>query len=258
MVQLGPQMQAMTGGYYDLVSFDPRGAGKTIPLSCYQNDAERINATLLNPYVNGNASDTTPGRLWASGENFATACYENGKDIGGLLGMAFTARDIIRVVDALGDEDGLLRYYGLSGGTVQGATLVAMFPERMDRVILDGVWNIHEYNHYHAVEGFADTDKTFSGFLSACITAGEKCALSQLNTTAPELEKAIYELIENVKYRPIAYQGTMIDYTIVRNVIFLSLTVLAQWPPMATFLHALLTGNVTELDTRRNWTTFFQ
>jgi len=33
----------------------------------------------------------------------------------------------------------------LSAGTVLGATIAAMFPGRMDRVILDGVVNSHDY-----------------------------------------------------------------------------------------------------------------
>lgn len=41
----------------------------------------------------------------------------------------------------------------------------------------------------------------------------------------------------------------MIDYTVVRNVIFLGLTTITQWPLLATFLYSLLTWNMTELDT---------
>lgn len=100
-----------------------RGAGKTIPLFCYRNETERERATLLNPNLNGNASDTTLGRLWASGQNFATACQANGKDVGDLIGYAFTARDIIRMAETL-NEDGLLRYYGkiLVFGEVESLT----------------------------------------------------------------------------------------------------------------------------------------
>lgn len=34
---------------------------------------------------------------------------------------------------------------GISYGTVLGATLAAMFPEKVDKMIIDGVVNAHEY-----------------------------------------------------------------------------------------------------------------
>ncbi|MBE3046761.1 alpha/beta fold hydrolase [Candidatus Bathyarchaeota archaeon] len=36
---------------------------------------------------------------------------------------------------------------GISYGSALGANAAAMFPERMDRVILDGVVNSRQYNH---------------------------------------------------------------------------------------------------------------
>lgn len=41
----------------------------------------------------------------------------------------------------------VLMSVGFSYGTVLGATVASMFPDRMDKVILDGVMNPHEYYH---------------------------------------------------------------------------------------------------------------
>lgn len=43
--------------------------------------------------------------------------------------------------------DSLLFSSGVSGGTALGATMAAMFPDQMDKVLLDGVLNAHEYYH---------------------------------------------------------------------------------------------------------------
>lgn len=108
------------------------------------------------------------GRRWAAGTAVAERCFNQSKDIGDLLGTAFVARDMFQIVDAL-DEDGMLRYFGKvsdtamqhtswryrvtytevtvgqSYGTALGATAAAMFPDRIDRAVLDGVLNPREY-----------------------------------------------------------------------------------------------------------------
>lgn len=66
---------------------------------------------MKSPNYWANSSDITPGRAWASAKLLVDKCYERNKDIGNLVGSAFVARDMIQIVDALG-EDGLLRYWG--------------------------------------------------------------------------------------------------------------------------------------------------
>ena len=59
------------------------------------------------------ASDTGLGTVWAGKEILAELCYKSARGVGELIGTAFVARDMMRIVDALG-EDGLLRYWGES------------------------------------------------------------------------------------------------------------------------------------------------
>ena len=51
------------------------------------------------------------GKLWATTQVAADACLAARNETGALVGTAFVARDMMRIVDALG-EDGLLRYWG--------------------------------------------------------------------------------------------------------------------------------------------------
>lgn len=50
----------------------------------------------------------------------------------------------MQIVDQL-QEDGKLRYWGFSYGTLLGSTLLAMFPDKVDKIILDGVVNPANY-----------------------------------------------------------------------------------------------------------------
>ncbi|OJD34142.1 nedd8-like protein [Diplodia corticola] len=239
------QMQAMEGGYHDLITFDPRGTVNTLPVSCYDSDEARAQAIQIA--LLGNASDVARGTIWATSRAVADSCKENAEDIGGLVGTAFYARDLMQVVDALGDTDGLLNFWGLSYGTTLGATVAAMFPDRMGNVLLDAVYNPHDYWRGQNIEMFTDTDKTFSHFLSACIDAGDtQCALASLNTTAKKLEASVYNLLDTIKYNPILYNNTLVDYSIVKGITMNTLYTPADYPTLAIFLHGLLTSNATE------------
>jgi hypothetical protein len=48
---------------------------------------------------------------WDYAGQSADACYAQANETGSLIGTAFAAKDMIAIIDALG-EDGLLRYYG--------------------------------------------------------------------------------------------------------------------------------------------------
>ncbi len=60
------------------------------------------------------ASEVNPGRVWTEAGILGSACGDKQQENGGLVGMAYTARDMIQIVDALEGEEGggLLNYWG--------------------------------------------------------------------------------------------------------------------------------------------------
>lgn len=118
------------------------GVNFTLPFTCYTSSSER--SAQAPPYTRGNSSDVALGHNFVSAAVSAQHCLRTAGDRIGLIGTAYVARDMIRIVDAL-DEDGLLRFWGVSYGTILGATVSAMFPERVDRVVLDSNVNAQQY-----------------------------------------------------------------------------------------------------------------
>ncbi|KEF52561.1 uncharacterized protein A1O9_11404 [Exophiala aquamarina CBS 119918] len=238
---LAPTLLPLTGGQSDLIGLDPRGTGNTIPFNCTTNLADSY--TMLTEKVFSNSSDVTLGRLWSRGSIDASLCLENANETGALISTAFVARDLISIVDAL-EEDGMLRYWGFSYGTTLGATVTAMFPERVDKVILDGVQNPHEY--YHAIADFeewTDSDKVFAGIFSTCIEAGpELCPLAARNKTAQELESDVWDLLDTVKHHPLPVGSVLLDYMALKGMITEALYTTELWPNLATTLDILLHG----------------
>ncbi|KAF5501858.1 putative hydrolase [Colletotrichum aenigma] len=242
-----------TSEHHDLVTFDPRGTGNTIPFSCFKDQDEiddyvlrtpKAWAIMTPPNFSSNSSDVTPGRLWASSKLLVDKCYETSKEMAGVYGTAFVVRDMMQIVDALG-EDGLLRYWGHSYGTILGQTAAAMFPDRIDRMVLDGNLNGHEYYNAWDDEQWASSDEAFSAVFQSCVARPSTCPLAHRNQTAQELEDATYALLNDLNARPIPFNGTWIDYNVVKESIMSALYNTAYWPVLTDALDALMSGNYT-------------
>ncbi|OJJ63778.1 hypothetical protein ASPSYDRAFT_263706 [Aspergillus sydowii CBS 593.65] len=245
---LAPTFIPLTGGQYDLVIFDTRGTVDTVPFSCYDDQIEEFRS--FRGQAPANAPDTSVGTLWARAAADAEACLEHSAKNGSVITTAFVARDLISVVDAL-EEDGLLRYWGLSYGTTLGATVAAMFPDRVDKVILDAVQNVHEY--YHAQANFEEwemSDECFSDIFSECVKAGpERCQLAAHNKTAEEYEAAAYELLEIVKHQPIPVGKLVLDYSTAKSIYASSLYSQRGWALTTTLVDIVMFGADIPLET---------
>lgn len=245
MSLMGSTLSAFAGGSYDIVNVVPRGTGSTLPFSCYKDKEERVRSNLRAPIAT-NASDTSLGEIWAEVKNIADACVHTQNKTGALIGTAFTARDIMNVVDAL-EEDGKLRWWGQSYGTLLGSTLIAMFPDKIDKAVLDGVMNAHEYYNIN-VEQVSDADGAFSGFCSQCVGNKDLCPIAG-DRTARELKEDIFAALEALKDKPIPVsvdgQGYIVDYATMKGTIYHTLYTPAAWPQLAEKLDVMFSGNIT-------------
>ena len=86
------------------------GTGDTIPFECYEDPISKLLSQAVTPILT-NSSDTAVGQDWVARAGFAEQCHQPNLDTGNLIGTAYVARDMMQIVDALG-EDGLLRYWG--------------------------------------------------------------------------------------------------------------------------------------------------
>ncbi|KAK2764477.1 hypothetical protein FQN54_009172 [Arachnomyces sp. PD_36] len=238
---------AITGGEYDLVANDPRGTANTLTASCFNTELERqLIVGQPMSVVPSREDELALGRLWGQTQIAEDSCFNfpGFQEQGSLIGTSFAARDLLELVDAL-EEDGLLRYYGTSYGTVLGSVFAAMFPDRIDRMVLDGVLNPHEYLNAFEVEAWADSDRTFFGLLEECIKAPELCALGSRREYAEDLEKDIYNLLEDLRIEPLTEGGLLIDSSLIRTFIRFSLYSPVFYPALTTALDSLLSHNTT-------------
>lgn len=98
------------------------------------------------------------------------------------------------------------------------------------------------------LEQWTDSDKAFSAIFTGCVANRENCALGKGNNkTAAELEQAVWNMLDTVKYHPIPLGSFIVDYSALKTLIVNAIYSSALWPGLATMLNDLLTGNLNEL-----------
>ncbi|KAL0943214.1 uncharacterized protein CTRU02_201100 [Colletotrichum truncatum] len=242
----GYLLQAATGGNHDLIGWDPRGTGNTTTFTCFSTEEEQaIYSAALPKTLGNNSNPASVARAWAGMGVIADYCYEKPESnkTGSLISTAYTARDMMKIVDAV-EEDGLLRYWGTSYGTVLGATVAAMFPDRVGRVLLDSAANPHEWYSGFNIEWLLSADETLTAFFQTCLDA-PNCVLAKGNETAQSLSEQFWSYLGQRQLRPIAVGPSVIDQSTIASTVRPALYDPTRWPLLSVWLHGLYTGNAT-------------
>ncbi|KAG2014271.1 hypothetical protein CC2G_011104 [Coprinopsis cinerea AmutBmut pab1-1] len=203
---LGDHLAQTLGSGFDIVGFDPRGIARSTPrTTIFPTPAERafFQQAHLNRIVN--ASGEGVERAWGVGHVIGKLAQAHDEEEGGYLeyiNTPNTARDMLRIVRAFGREK--IQYWGFSYGTVLGATFAAMFPENVERMVLDGVVDIE--NWYNGIWGseLQDASSALDHFFQACAASPspKNCALH--DPDASVIKARYYDLADRIKHEPIA------------------------------------------------------
>ncbi|KAJ7038693.1 TAP-like protein-domain-containing protein [Mycena alexandri] len=191
LVSTGASFQVVFGSEYDIVSFDPRGHYSTPVASFFQTDAERAlwNAGSLPSSLNASA-DALP-HDWARGSVLGQLAAQ--RDTSGILKYMTTdnvARDMLLITEKFGFEK--LKYYGISYGSILGATFAALFPDKVERILIDANLTIEA----------TDTDKVLQTFFDSCVAAGpDLCAFYE--STASAIADRLTALTNSIRKQPV-------------------------------------------------------
>ncbi|KAK7020066.1 Abhydrolase-4 domain-containing protein, partial [Favolaschia claudopus] len=198
ILQGNPLFRAIIGPEFDLIGFDPRGIARSLPrASFFATQEERVQ---FPTEISFNASQDAFGRSYAN--DILRTSLAGARDDGSLrfITTESTARDMLKIVQAHGRDK--LQYWGFSYGTVLGATFAAMFPDKVERLIIDGVMDADDYYSTSWKTNLIDTNKTWNTFLDGCVTAGPSaCAFHENSTFAIQAKVDLLE--QQLLSRPI-------------------------------------------------------
>ncbi|MFD8755293.1 alpha/beta hydrolase [Kitasatospora sp. NPDC059577] len=116
---------------FDLVGFDPRGVGRSTPVSC---GLDRADLSMVKLHSWPAADGSIDGNV-AYARRVAETCARDGGPVLRSISTANEARDIDSIRAALGERR--ISAWGTSYGTYAGAVYATMFPQRTDRIVLD-------------------------------------------------------------------------------------------------------------------------
>ena len=281
------------GLYFDIIGFDPRGINNTTPnVECFP-DAVSREIWKQQSSAEGIITDDHSFRFaWSRSKAVGATCSQVLKEndgVGRFVNTGVVAQDMVAIIDALGqwraNERGTIHpplntdsaqskiisqhaqtqagkekllYWGISYGSLLGATFAAMYPERVGRVVLDGVVDAEDY--YAGVWGrnLQDADKVMDQFFEQCHAAGPKdCELFSIdgsegsrrifNKVMKDLEAAPLPVPETGNYGPdIVTYSDVREY--IRNTMY---NPQRYFKNLARLIVALSKGNGTELASRK-------
>ncbi len=130
---LGARELSLLGRRFDLVSFDPRGVGRSSPVQCLSN-AQRDASALVDPVLD---DPQEKQEFLANTQAFVRGCQEKSGRLLPFVDTASAARDLDAIRVALGEKQ--LTYLGFSYGTFLGEVYAHLYPTHIRAMALDGV-----------------------------------------------------------------------------------------------------------------------
>ncbi|MFD5424802.1 alpha/beta hydrolase [Streptomyces sp. NPDC127084] len=241
---------------FDIVSWDPRGVGSSTAVRCFDSPQEAYEWAARS--AGGFPVDAQERKVWFDEyADLARRCEKRDPELLRHVSTADTARDLDRLRQAVGEQR--LSFFGVSYGTLLGATYANLFPDRVRAMVLDanldpGAWFGRGADGEPLLTTFQRTDSDLSAaatlrrFLDLCgRTDTEHCAFS---AGSPSATRAKYEqLLRRLEQRPESSRGEQEGWTyaVAVGTTFEHLyTVHPAWTELAETLEELWQGRTPE------------
>jgi len=226
---------------FDVVSWDPRGIGRSATVRCFDTEAEQ--QRFLGGLRDFPATAADEAAFYAGYDELARRCSEHAGSLLEHVSTANTARDLDLLRRAVGDAK--LTYHGISYGTHLGAVYANLYPNRVRAMAFDGSMDFEGNATGHGDQGATvplDTRQdvprgaaeTFGSFLRQCAAPGADCAFA-----GGDLQAKWAALVERVKAGPITVNGETFDYTALIATVNGNLAQPELWKDTARLLQAL-------------------
>ncbi|MGC5361037.1 alpha/beta hydrolase [Streptomyces sp. DT24] len=180
---------------YDLVSFDPRGVGRSKGVKCMSDKQ-------LDAHFEQDATPDDPAEEKAVAQDmkaYVAACERHSGTELPYVGTENAARDLDLLRQVLGDDK--LNYFGISYGTELGGVYAHLFPKKVGRAVLDAVVDPTEDSEQSSLAQARGFQLALDNFTEDCAHRGDSCKLP--GSSGKEVEAWIADLLGKLEERPV-------------------------------------------------------
>ncbi|MCU1414523.1 MAG: peptidase [Microbacteriaceae bacterium] len=221
---------------FDIVGWDPRGVGKSSPITCLEGPAMDTFLYAVSPYPEG--SDAWLQSRVPIEKAYAAACAKNSGPLLGHIDAESNARDMDLMRALLGDTK--LNYLGFSYGTFFGAHYAKLFPKNVGRMVLDGPVDPSITEPVDFTTQMGGFESAFRAYLTDCLT-GSSCPFSGTLDDALAQARA---LIAQVGTEGLTIKdGRTLDLSSLGTAISYPLYSRDSWPDLSTMFAQLQKGD---------------
>ncbi|MFD4696199.1 alpha/beta hydrolase [Streptomyces niveus] len=184
---------------YDLVSFDPRGVGRSDPVECKDDkQLDSYYATDMTPDDAAEEKSYVNGLKW-----YAGGCEQKSGKALPHVGTVNAARDMELMRQVLGDDK--LNYFGISYGTELGGVYAHLYPKSVGRAVFDAVVDPNQSSEQGSLGQAKGFQLALTNFAKDCVSRGDACKLP--GSTPKEIENFVVQLLDQLDKKPIAGLG---------------------------------------------------
>ncbi|MCD7439118.1 alpha/beta hydrolase [Streptomyces lincolnensis] len=179
---------------YDLVSFDPRGVGRSAGVECL-NDGQ-LDAYFQQDATPDDAAERT--ELLDNTKEFNAACEDNSAKVLPHVHTTDAARDMDLMRQVLGDDR--LHYFGISYGTELGGVYAHLFPGRVGRAVFDAVVDPTQDPEQGSLSQARGFQLALDNFAEDCVSKTEDCPIGD---SAQDVVNRIAKLLKDLDGKPL-------------------------------------------------------
>ncbi|WP_374120589.1 alpha/beta hydrolase [Streptomyces sp. AN091965] len=189
-VDVGAELPGKVKRQYDLIGFDPRGVGRSSPVSCGLTADEK---SMDRPYKPETFAKDVQ---WA--RTVADKCRAKNGDKLRHLTTRNTVRDMDVLRAALGERK--ISYLGYSYGTYLGAVYMQMFPRRTDRFVLDSAVDPARFGRGILQDMAEGTEPAFTRWTR---WTAQRHTTYHLGNTPDKVRKTFWDLVARADRKPV-------------------------------------------------------